>query len=311
MLECIRAEVPEAAVLTATIPDLSLHMPLRPRTRSRVTRGCATSTRPRARWPAATACCASSSRITQAGDRDNYAGDGFHPSPEGNRRRRPALMRALAARFAIKTQPLEAPRATWSSGTGLFSEYFDALSDGDSFRTRGRTLTEARRRLLRRPDRRLAPPALRRRVGRRSAFGERIAHGMLVLSYAVGLVPLDPERIVALRRVEDAVFKAPARLGDTIHVEGKVARRTRWTTRSGSWAASGGWSARTACSWRAWASRCCGAAGPRRRPRPATRPRLSPRCEALRVPLHRVRRQAGSESPRRGTAFARLKELVQ
>jgi acyl dehydratase len=49
---------------------------------------------------------------------------------------------------------------------------------------------------------------------------------MLVLSYAVGLVPLDPERIVALRRIEDAVFKQPARLGDTIRVEGKVVRRT-------------------------------------------------------------------------------------
>jgi acyl dehydratase len=50
-------------------------------------------------------------------------------------------------------------------------------------------------------------------------FGERIAHGMLVLSYAVGLVDFDPERIVALRRVEDVVFKRPVRIGDTIHVD--------------------------------------------------------------------------------------------
>jgi 3-hydroxybutyryl-CoA dehydratase len=55
-----------------------------------------------------------------------------------------------------------------------------------------------------------------------SPFGERIAHGMLVLSFAVGLVPLDPERVVALRRVRDATFKRPVRLGDTIHVEGRV-----------------------------------------------------------------------------------------
>jgi 3-hydroxybutyryl-CoA dehydratase len=55
-----------------------------------------------------------------------------------------------------------------------------------------------------------------------SPFGERIAHGMLVLSFSVGLVPLDPERVVALRRVRDATFKRPVRLGDTIHVEGRV-----------------------------------------------------------------------------------------
>jgi acyl dehydratase len=53
-----------------------------------------------------------------------------------------------------------------------------------------------------------------------SAFGERIAHGMLVVSFAVGLVDFDPERVVALRRLREVVFKRPVRLGDTIHVEG-------------------------------------------------------------------------------------------
>ena len=59
-----------------------------------------------------------------------------------------------------------------------------------------------------------------------SRFGERIAHGMLVLSYAVGLVPFDPERVVALRRVGDVVFKRPVRLGDTLRVNGKVMETT-------------------------------------------------------------------------------------
>jgi acyl dehydratase len=56
-----------------------------------------------------------------------------------------------------------------------------------------------------------------------SDFGERIAHGMLIVSFAVGLVDFDPERVVALRRLRDVVFKRPVRLGDTIHVEGTVA----------------------------------------------------------------------------------------
>ncbi len=55
-------------------------------------------------------------------------------------------------------------------------------------------------------------------------FGGIVAHGMLVLSYALGLVELDPERIVALRRIEDVVFKRPVRIGDTIHVEAKLTK---------------------------------------------------------------------------------------
>jgi 3-hydroxybutyryl-CoA dehydratase len=58
-----------------------------------------------------------------------------------------------------------------------------------------------------------------------SAFGERIAHGMLIVSFAVGLVAFDPEEVVALRRLREVVFKRPVRLGDTIHVEGSEAER--------------------------------------------------------------------------------------
>ena len=54
----------------------------------------------------------------------------------------------------------------------------------------------------------------------------RIAHGLLVLSWAAGLVPFDPTRVVALRAVRDVVFKRPAFPGDTLHVEGKIESRT-------------------------------------------------------------------------------------
>jgi acyl dehydratase len=54
-------------------------------------------------------------------------------------------------------------------------------------------------------------------------FGERIAHGMLIVSYTVGLMPLDPERVIALRRVSDVIFKLPVRLADTIRAEGRIA----------------------------------------------------------------------------------------
>ncbi|HYM54865.1 MAG TPA: MaoC/PaaZ C-terminal domain-containing protein [Solirubrobacteraceae bacterium] len=55
-----------------------------------------------------------------------------------------------------------------------------------------------------------------------SPFGERIAHGMLILSLAVGMVPLDPERVLALRRVGDVVFKRPVRLNEVISVAGEL-----------------------------------------------------------------------------------------
>lgn len=53
-------------------------------------------------------------------------------------------------------------------------------------------------------------------------FGERVAHGMLLLSYAVGLVPFDPERVVALRGINSVTFKRPVRIGDTIRVRARV-----------------------------------------------------------------------------------------
>ena len=43
-----------------------------------------------------------------------------------------------------------------------------------------------------------------------------------MLSIASGLMPFDPERVVALRRVGDAVFKQPVLIGDRLHVEGEI-----------------------------------------------------------------------------------------
>ena len=64
--------------------------------------------------------------------------------------------------------------------------------------------------------------------GRRTPpFGERIAHGLLVLSIAAGLVPFDPQRVIALRRVRDVVFKRPVRFGDTITRRGRSRSRCR------------------------------------------------------------------------------------
>ncbi len=108
----------------------------------------------------------------------------------------------------------------------VFSKDFDALSEGEPFVTRGRTIGEADITSFATLSGDTHPQHTDAEWAASSRFGERIAHGLLVLSYAAGLMPFDPERIVALRRVGDAVFKQPVRIGDTIHVEGEVVEKT-------------------------------------------------------------------------------------
>jgi 3-hydroxybutyryl-CoA dehydratase len=107
-----------------------------------------------------------------------------------------------------------------------FSKSFDSLSVGELFVTRGRTIGEADITSFATLSGDTHPQHTDAEWAASSRFGERIAHGLLVLSYAAGLMPFDPERIVALRRVGDAVFKQPVRIGDTIHVEGELVEKT-------------------------------------------------------------------------------------
>ena len=109
-----------------------------------------------------------------------------------------------------------------SPTTSPFALDFDALKGGERFVTRGRTITEADIVQFAALTGDMHPQHTDAAWAAESRFGERIAHGMLVMSYAVGLVPLDPERVVALRRVSDVVFKHPAYIGDTIHVDGRI-----------------------------------------------------------------------------------------
>lgn len=66
-----------------------------------------------------------------------------------------------------------------------------------------------------------------------SRFGERIAHGLLVLSLAAGLLRWDPERVLALRAVREVAFKRPVRIGDTLRVEAEVQSARRLDGRLG------------------------------------------------------------------------------
>ena len=107
--------------------------------------------------------------------------------------------------------------------TELFSRSFDDLAEGMRFTTRGRTVTEHDVVAFASLTGDFHPQHVDAAWSADGPFGERVAHGLLVLSYAAGLVPFDPERVMALRAVRDVVFKRPVRLGDTMHVDGRVA----------------------------------------------------------------------------------------
>jgi 3-hydroxybutyryl-CoA dehydratase len=106
---------------------------------------------------------------------------------------------------------------------GAPAKELDGLEVDQTFTSRGRTITETDVVAFAALTGDWHPQHADASWAAGSRFGGRVAHGMLVLSYALGLVPLDPSRVVALRGVSDVVFKRPVYLGDTIRVEGRVA----------------------------------------------------------------------------------------
>jgi lysophospholipase L1-like esterase len=100
MFARLRRDAPQADVVTATYPDISRFLDLRPRTRARVEKGMR-------RFNDACRAVAQRHGIAllegfdhpAAGERDTYADDGFHPSEEGHRRAAMEFLRALRGRF--------------------------------------------------------------------------------------------------------------------------------------------------------------------------------------------------------------------
>jgi 3-hydroxybutyryl-CoA dehydratase len=110
---------------------------------------------------------------------------------------------------------------------------FDRLEPGSRFRSRGRTITEADLVSFAALTGDSHPVHTDAEWAAESEFGSRIAHGALILSYSVGLVPFDPEQVLALRGFEKVAFKRPVRIGDTIHVEGRLESKRELDAASG------------------------------------------------------------------------------
>lgn len=106
------------------------------------------------------------------------------------------------------------------TGDAHMQRPFGLIKVGETFTSRSRTITEADVVSFAALTGDWHPQHTDAIYGQQSIFGERVAHGLLLLSYSIGLVP--NEYVVALRRLKNVVFKRPVVFGDTIHVEGRV-----------------------------------------------------------------------------------------
>jgi acyl dehydratase len=105
--------------------------------------------------------------------------------------------------------------------------HFDGIEVGESFRSRGRTITESDivqwcaltgDWYVLHSDAQYAST---------SRFGQRIAPGLLVLAYAAGLgIPPDAPAILANYGTDALRFTAPTFIGDTLHLRSEVLAKT-------------------------------------------------------------------------------------
>jgi 3-hydroxybutyryl-CoA dehydratase len=123
------------------------------------------------------------------------------------------------------TTSTSADQLSRAGSADQLSRDFDGLELGARFRSPGRTITETDLVSFSALTGDHHPLHTDAEWAAQSEFNGRIAHGMLLLSYSVGLVPLDPAHVLALRGFERVAFKRPVRIGDTIHVEGELESR--------------------------------------------------------------------------------------
>jgi phosphatidylinositol alpha 1,6-mannosyltransferase len=109
ILGLLRTRLPGAHLATATYPDFSGFLPMRPRSRSRVARGLAAVNETiRSFAHIHGAACLDFDAHPERGVRANFAADGFHPSAAGQRKTARAFAAGLRDHFGIDLDSKEA-----------------------------------------------------------------------------------------------------------------------------------------------------------------------------------------------------------
>ena len=104
----------------------------------------------------------------------------------------------------------------------MFDRYYDELNVGDRATYRGVTVTEAHVVGFAGLVGDHYPLHVDEEFARASRFGQRIAHGFLVLSACSGMFPMTPGVVVAFYGMDDVRFLAPTYIGDTLHCDQEV-----------------------------------------------------------------------------------------
>ncbi len=110
----------------------------------------------------------------------------------------------------------------------VLGKYFEDFEEGMEFVTLGRTMTEADIVNFSGFTGDFNPLHTDAQYASKSVFGERIAHGMCGFSMATGLLirlNILEGTIVAFYGIDEWRFRAPIKIGDTIHVLAKVAEK--------------------------------------------------------------------------------------
>ena len=136
MFARLRRELPHVQIVTATYPDISRFLELRPRTQARVVEGMERFNEAVRRVaPRHDVVLIESFDHPLATEREIYAADGFHPSAEGHRQRG-ARIPARDSKALSPAQRSVSPAATAQELGGLFALGFRELAVGERFATR-------------------------------------------------------------------------------------------------------------------------------------------------------------------------------
>ncbi len=104
----------------------------------------------------------------------------------------------------------------------MFSKYIEQYEVGETWTSKGRTITETDLVMFAAFSGDWYPLHTDATFAAKTPFGQRIAHGLLVLSAASGLLTFEPGVVVAFYGMESVRFTNPTYIGDTIHVELEV-----------------------------------------------------------------------------------------
>jgi len=104
--------------------------------------------------------------------------------------------------------------------------YYDDFQLKDRIVSRARTITEADIVMFAAFSGDWHPLHTDEEYSKKALFGQRIAHGFLVLSVASGLMGLAEMAILAFYGMDRVRFLAPTKIGDTLNLEMEVVEKT-------------------------------------------------------------------------------------